>query len=83
MTRSGSHRRGHGRAGIKTVFWIPAQGPRPICLPGLSVLGVLPGGGESEEGLKRCVRVISEGCWEGRSRGDRMHRAGPVATGWC
>lgn len=29
MTRSGSHHRFSGRAGIRTVFWIPARGLVP------------------------------------------------------
>lgn len=69
MTCPGSH---HGFIG-KSWHWNcvldPSLGSCPICCPSLSVLGVLPGGGDSEVDLKGCVRVLrGEACWEWHSR---------------
>lgn len=69
MTCPGSH---HGFIG-KSWHWNcvldPSLGSCPICCPSLSVLGVLPGGGDSEVDLKGCVRVLQgEACWEWHSR---------------
>ena len=46
----------------------------PICYPGLPVLGVLPGGGDSEGVLKDVYELLGEERWEGHSRREQCAR---------